>query len=132
MRIFFILILVSLNIQAQTLLNCQGRKLCFQSIAKDQANFIDPIKYERPKANAAKLLQEVLNTLGFKVLKMDENHIKALKKSSFLKVKTEVEFDLSVNHIINLMASSDSPKLDWGDTESLVEKIKFRFYQNNM
>lgn len=132
MRIMVIAFLLSLNLYAEKKLHCQGYKVCLQSENKNQIHFTEPIKYEQSKNEAIKLLQTVLNTLGLEIIKVDTNHIKALKESSFFKVKTHIAFNLSQAHFIRFVAHSDSPKLDWGDTGSLIEKIKFRFYQNNM
>ncbi len=112
--------------------NCKQQDACYQSLDSTLESYSEPIKYEQSKEEASKLLLDVLNTLGLDVVKKNENQITASKTSSFLKVVTHFDFSLSSQKLINYKAFSDSPKLDWGDTKGLIEKIKFRFYQNNM
>lgn len=112
--------------------DCSNQDVCFQSTQKKKEKYSEPIKYEQPKQEASRLLSDVLNTLGLEVIKKSDNIISASKKSTFLKVVTRIDFSLEEENTIHFKVSSDSPKLDWGEANTLLEQVKFRFYQNNM
>ncbi len=112
--------------------SCEEHDVCFQSKVQGKNHFSEPITYEQSKEQAIKLLIDVLNTLQLEVIKENEYRVLATKRSSFLKVVTHFEFSFKGDKVIHFRAYSDSPKLDWGDTSDILEKIKFRFYQNNM
>ena len=127
----FLGLLLITQISYATGFDCESKKVCYQSKFQDRSGYTEGITYQRPPPEAKELLLAVLHTLGFEVLDQKEQWIKAVKKSSFLKTESFFYFSIE-NKIIHLKAHADSPNLDWGDTQSLIEKIKFRFYQNNM
>ena len=77
-------------------------------------------------------MMDVLNTLGLEIKNKSMDSITSVKESGLLKVKTHLYLSFKNPNQIHFKIYSDSPKLDWGDASSLLEKVKFRFYQNNM
>ncbi len=127
---FLIFTLLCLNAHAESL-ECSQSNACLQSI-KEESQYSEPITYEQSKEEATKLLKEVLTTLEFSDINLNNDELSALKTSSLLRVKTHILFSFKESNKIHFKINSDSPKLDWGDTSSLIEKVKFRFFQNNM
>jgi len=129
--VFIFLFLFSLNTFSEEKA-CQKSKICFQTSVSNQDNFSEPIKYEQSQKEAISLLSDVLNSVGFHILKVEDHKVTAEKVSTFLRVRTFFIFTFNDANTIHFTAYTDSPKLDWGKTSDYVEEIKFRFYQNNM
>ena len=121
------------NNERSPLTKCPEESVCFQSLDPHSASYAEPIKYTQSRGEAITLLKDIFNTLsGFEIRHETPEYISVTHTSSLLKIKTTYEFDLRKLKIMHLRAISHAPSYDFGDTLSLLEKIKFRFYQGNM
>ena len=124
-----------LNLGAQDdllLLKCPDKPNCVQSQRPDdEDHFIKPIKIVSNKEHAHKKIVGILSKdSSAKIIKKDENYIYAEFTSSIFQFVDDVEFFFTED-LIHFRSASRLGHSDLGANKKRIEKIKFKFHQND-
>lgn len=113
---------------------CSDKPNCVVSYKFDQKHYLEPIKYTAfPEKvayeNLINILSSEKNTI---ILKKENGYIHANVTSGLFKFIDDVEFFFEKEGIIHFRSASRSGYYDLGANKKRMERIRFRFHQNDL
>lgn len=107
--------------------NCLGS----QAEITDEKRLIDPIKIISKKSLAfEKIMGIVLKDQSLNIISSTDSYIRA-KQVQYGKLITDVEFYFGKNKKIHMRAEMRGVPHDLGNGRRLLEKVRFKFHQND-
>lgn len=107
--------------------NCN---VSFKKLA-DESRYIEPIKYHEDKDQAInKIMGIVLKDKTLNIIKSDEKYIRA-KQELYGKFISDLEFFFGSNKQVHMRIEMRGVPHDLGNGRRLLEKIRFKFQQND-
>ena len=122
-----------LGLHEGRLKKCPDSPNCVQSYDKsDKDHYFDPIKISSNKERAHQKITGILEkSPRAKIVKTTPDYIYAEFTSSLFKFVDDVEFDFTREGLVHFRSASRVGHSDLGANNSRIEKIQFKFYQND-
>lgn len=114
-------------------LPCPKKPNCITSNKNEPNHYLEPIKILSKDSSVARVkLLKILKSMNMTILINKNNYIHGQFKSSFFKFIDDIEFYISSKkNLIHFRSASQIGHSDFSVNKKRIEKIRFKYYQND-